>query len=535
MLLTYNKYIKTVIPLLSLLSLIIFVSCSIQVSDDETTVEQIYEVPKTESTEPVSENDISFLPAETEESESLPLPAPLQEASETETQPIKEVPPEEFIQEPQEETQPETTLPTVPEETQPVIPPREPAELTIEALLDDFDYFAFTLRENYPFYGIANRKFGLDLQKQIDAARIAVQNLNTAGHYSQTLRGYADILAEYIVNPMRTMGHMIGLWAGSSSYNIQLALIKWDDTFETSWYPNLYADHLLEVFTSPTAIRYYGDVFENVDVNSYIQSNLLTPVADNVSFQILQPDSIAYMQIKTMNSANFGYDGELIAEFADTIGHFDHLIIDLRGNHGGYAGNFTEHIIAPLIDSPVSLQYYVFFMGGEHAVMYDNIYYRDLQWQIANGLVLHTDAPRFLAADMLPYLTDANMGDFARLIYGFKRELTVNPSEERWAFKGRVWILIDKGAYSAAEISAAIAKESGFATLVGDSTFGSFGGYTASFISLPNTGIIIRYDYGYVTDLQGRSLEEFGVTPHIFNRPGMDALATTLALIAEEK
>jgi C-terminal processing protease CtpA/Prc len=167
-------------------------------------------------------------------------------------------------------------------------------------------------------------------------------------------------------------------------------------------------------------------------------------------------------------------------------------------------------------------------------MMFDDLYYRDLQWQIANGLTLHRDAPRFPVSDVLPQLTHANTDDFARLSYGLKREITVNPSANRWAFDGKIWLLIDGLSFSASEISAALAKESGFATLVGASTGGIFGGYTAAFIGLPNTGVIIRYDYGYVTDLQGRSLEEFGVSPHVFNRPGMDALQTVLALISEE-
>jgi hypothetical protein len=402
-------------------------------------------------------------------------------------------------------------------------------------LLEDFDYFALTLKESFPFFGTAHRKFGLDLQKQLDTARAEVQNLSVSGNVSQILKDYAAILANRVVAPMGTMGHLIGLWSGTRSFNVQMALIKWDGMFATPWHPNLYERHLLGVFTSPTAIRYYGDIFASIDVNAYIQSNLLTPAPNNVTFKIIEPDSIAYIKMNSMNSANIDYDRALLNEFAETIGHFEHLIIDLRGNQGGYTGTFTSNIIAPLISEPVTYNYYVFFTDGQHAMMFDDIYSRDLHWQVNNGLVLHTDAPRFSVSDILPSLTHANADDFKSLKYGLKRNITVNPAANRWAFNGKVWLLIDRGMYSAAEISAAICKDTGFATLVGASTFGSFGGFTAAFISLPNTGIIIRYDYGYVTDLQGRSLEETGITPHINNRAGMDALQTALALIAEGK
>ena len=164
---------------------------------------------------------------------------------------------------------------------------------------------------------------------------------------------------------------------------------------------------------------------------------------------------------------------------------------------------------------------------------FDDIYYRDLEWQLANGMLLHADASRFPVSEILPVLTQANADDFAGLSYGFKREITVKPSANRWAFKGKIWILTDGRTISAGEISAATAKESGFATVVGENTGGAFGGYTAAFVDLPNTGIIMRYDYGYITDLHGRSIEEHGVAPNIYNRPGLDAYQTVMALIAE--
>ncbi|MCL2814850.1 MAG: S41 family peptidase [Oscillospiraceae bacterium] len=411
--------------------------------------------------------------------------------------------------------------------------PRKPAALSKESLLEDFDYLVCTLEESYPFYGTALRKFKIDLRRQADIARAAVEALDTSKTETQILSEFSGIISTYIVTPMRTMGHLIGLWAKSSRYDVQLALIKLDSGYNIPWYPNLYSGKLDGMFTSPAAVRYYGNPLENVDLDKYIQSTLKTPVPNNVTFDIIVPGSVAYIRMRSMNTANYAYDGELIAAFGKTIGGFDHLIIDLRGNQGGSAENFLRHIVAPLIDMPASLFYYVFFKGGDHCLMFDDIYRRDLQWQLDNGLLLHADASRFPAGEILPYLTEANADDFASLRYGFKRELTVNPAANRWDFEGKIWILIDGGAYSAAEISAALAKESGFATLVGQPTFGSFGGYTAAFIGLPNTGVIIRYDYGYVTDLQGRSLEEFGITPHIYNRSGKDALATVLAVIAE--
>jgi len=53
------------------------------------------------------------------------------------------------------------------------------------------------------------------------------------------------------------------------------------------------------------------------------------------------------------------------------------------------------------------------------------------------------------------------------------------------------------------------------------------------FFSLPRTEHIVGMDLFYITDETGRAMEEFPVEPHYFNRPGMDALDTVLAIIAE--
>jgi len=53
------------------------------------------------------------------------------------------------------------------------------------------------------------------------------------------------------------------------------------------------------------------------------------------------------------------------------------------------------------------------------------------------------------------------------------------------------------------------------------------------YISLPNTGIVVRFGVAYYTDPTGRPLQGYGIQPHLPNRPGLDALETVLALIAE--
>ncbi|MCL2248721.1 MAG: S41 family peptidase [Oscillospiraceae bacterium] len=116
--------------------------------------------------------------------------------------------------------------------------------------------------------------------------------------------------------------------------------------------------------------------------------------------------------------------------------------------------------------------------------------------------------------------------------YGFRAHAEISPSQTRRSdYNGKIWLLTSDFTGSAAQVATWLFKESGLATLVGDVTAGYFGGERIRRY-LPSTGIPFIFDVLYFTDHNGRPLEA-GTIPHHFNRPGMDAMETVLALIAE--
>jgi len=138
-----------------------------------------------------------------------------------------------------------------------------------------------------------------------------------------------------------------------------------------------------------------------------------------------------------------------------------------------------------------------------------------------------------LTSDILSQndMPEIRLEDFYRLPYGFQARLLVEPSLAS-GFDGTIWLLTDERMGSAAQIAAWFAKESGFATLVGDTTGGFYGGARTN-APLHNTGIGITFDMLYATDSNGRPLEA-GTVPHYFNIPEHDALETTLAIIQSQ-
>jgi C-terminal processing protease CtpA/Prc len=103
----------------------------------------------------------------------------------------------------------------------------------------------------------------------------------------------------------------------------------------------------------------------------------------------------------------------------------------------------------------------------------------------------------------------------------------------RTDFTGQIWLLTDGNSASMSEWVTAIMKMNDLAIIVGERTAGIFGvpGFGGGVIlPLPHTGMLIEYDFAYVYDRDGRPLSD-GIDPDYWNKPGMDALETALALI----
>ncbi|MCI0390615.1 MAG: S41 family peptidase [Acidobacteria bacterium] len=83
-------------------------------------------------------------------------------------------------------------------------------------------------------------------------------------------------------------------------------------------------------------------------------------------------------------------------------------------------------------------------------------------------------------------------------------------------YKGRLFVLVDRGTASAAEYFAAILRDNGSATIVGEKTLGSGCGYTNGGLrlALPNSGLHVQMP-DCVRYRQDGGNEVEGVTPDL--------------------
>ena len=472
----------------------------------------------------------------------------------------------------------EEQIETDPPEIEETTPPEETAEpelgphglrlirLTEEArdiALEDFDFLAAKLLENISAEGIFERRFQITFEAYLDTLREVIYNMEPIESFTGLVLDQEDrwdgsqtdpqyIAADYLFS---LLGFSFALDLGGFVhmgpqprlvYEDQLrsmvmmmhdpdaAIAVMRDIYGADSYlmpppltPEMLED-LEEEYNriNAPAVRWFYDV-DTADFDLTV----LDPIADaglrdpnNLTMEVVEEDRVAYLGVQSfMNNPRF--DSETLLPFLEEIQDFEHLIIDLRGNGGGFVIYVQYYFIGMMIGEALEFEFYEFFAAGE-----------DTMGDIKDGLrhILNASADEVLSSEAFLEARDfPNMNPVDREIFEYvvPWQLTLTPSGNSVPFAGDIWVLVDNRSASASEFTALLALNTGFATVVGTPTMGVTPTTTMQFF-LPNTGIMFRTDIGHMIDYSGRSVEEFGVQPDILIAPGEDALEIVLGLIA---
>lgn len=153
------------------------------------------------------------------------------------------------------------------------------------------------------------------------------------------------------------------------------------------------------------------------------------------------------------------------------------LILDLRNNPGG-DNSFSDPMIAWFADRPFRF-----------ASRYELKASESTRTVLRN---LAREYPGGVSAQMLAAMESRRNGE------QFAFEIPeVRPREDR-RYEGRVWVLVNRHSYSNATTVAAIVKDYGFGTLIGEETSDLPTSYASSAqFTLPETSIGVTYPKGY--------------------------------------
>ena len=436
--------------------------------------------------------------------------------------------------------------------------------------LYDFDFMMGAMEDSFPYFGVAMRRHGVDIRVLGHDVRAIIDN------YPYSFDGFADelgidlvtmpnlapqvfwyILQSQFFDPIQGLGHAYAL--DYSFFN----LLRDGFPFRL----NALDRHFHNIFNDDASVHFYSDqelLFSAITSENFnelasefwpgnasmsINMAVYDQEMPTVITYMFEEESVAYMAIPSFLLSGieiYNFRKTLMSFYAQIQG-YEHLIIDIRGNPGGYTDLWRALIMYPLWydrDNMPGLYWYAFFKDSEFSSEFVGLQVGRRRVSGIMGLpttryLLGID--EFLAVSPMPY---RNTVDFDYLAYGVRLNtgleglrqqdlLTILPPA--FPFAGRIWVLTCSYSASASALFARKAKYTGFATIVGEQTMGLYTSLISAFVPLPHTGIIIRWDTDYLTDQYGRAFEEFPTMPHYLNLPGMDALETVVHMIHQNQ
>lgn len=414
--------------------------------------------------------------------------------------------------------------------------------LTKEQMLEDYDYLHRVLVENYPYIGVAKRKYGADFEAGYAQGRRNLEQCETDVDF------YLEI--SRLIDSMKGTGHL-------SIYGPSIVLSEMEGYQEMledgglpedmMWYKPWVDEYLSPPVTEHAAA--WNDLLGTSYVSAYDQTleefNLQRDgEEENVKTEMIKAGETAYVSIASFDTGTYDKDREILFSFYRQAADCDNLIIDISRNGGGSMGYYRDLIVAPNIDEDVYWLNYVFLKDGEINRRYhpdlDEMYFpldtspdriREQLLGEYSGQERKKIEP-FLSAVGIP--PKMNRQDLEALDLYCPSLNSIQPVNGEKMFKGKIWVLVSEDVYSSSESFASFCKTTGFATLVGTRTGGDGIGSDPLLYVLPNSGIVGRYAWIYGTVQDGTGSEEFGTEPDYLSEEGETALDTCLRIIKGE-
>ena len=247
------------------------------------------------------------------------------------------------------------------------------------------------------------------------------------------------------------------------------------------------------VFTIQNATMHTAEVSFDVVVGS---AGMPYPYPSTpVNTTILKEERIGYLYVGSFvgDRVNQYYDD--VQAFYQTIEDYDYLIIDIRGNTGGFYSVWIDGIVEPLIHTDILHTQYFAYRTDEYVTQAQSYKLSEI-----------------VAKDLFDYLPPEVLGDAFRI---HKNWMTYRP-EGDIAFTGEIALLTDHVVYSAAEGFANFCREFDFATIYGTTSGGDGIIISPIYFVLPNSKLVITSASSIGLDATGQANEEVRTQPDIY-------------------
>lgn len=381
-------------------------------------------------------------------------------------------------------------------------------DITAEQKLSDFETLCSVLDEIYPFWnevatsGVNKNEVYRAYRKIIENTKTDIEFFKEISYFLKEFNGFGhlSVLDGYMYRLyIDTLSASDGILSEEEKKNIQPLTEVLTNAVSQKTYGLLDQSH--EGFRSMIGLK---KEYQNQNISAD------TPISSPLITEFYEDHKVAYIKIDSFNIENYQTDKNFLSEFYKSISSTHHLIIDLRENNGGSDLYWKDLIVKPNINDPVSSERYYFFNLSELNQNYIS----------ANEIY-----PKPISTAPEPYLS------YYRSLFSHYTVDRISFQTAENPYQGKIWILVNDKVYSASENFVMFCKNTGFATLIGTTTGGDGGIADPMLVSLPNSGLIVRFSAFYGTNADGSGNEATGTSPDIAILENEDALEKLLELI----
>lgn len=357
---------------------------------------------------------------------------------------------------------------------------KDQKELSQEERVEDFNYLFNQIRDNYPFFGILKRQYGIDFLGNYSRYLNEVKFCKSDQEFQKIMQNimadlhndHATIADEEYVK--ETLEYYSHFWKDPSMYYEFLTMNK---------------ESVRDRYNIKGVQSSQIEKEKSKKKSGHKKTSLETLTEDdgeNLQTKIIKP-GLGLVRVNEMLAEyELSDDMEKLDEFLENNSNLKALIIDIRQNSGGNIEYWQNYLLPRLIEKKVSVENHMFFRDGMRTKMLlqsEDISYENIEnVNLANMDLNHKE-------------------DLENFSYYSKDDIEISPIKEN-KFKGNLYLLVDEGVYSAAEGLANFCKNTKIAKLVGHKTGGD--GITLGVINdvLPNSGLVFTYTntLGYAPD-----------------------------------
>lgn len=411
------------------------------------------------------------------------------------------------------------------------ISPRPLSSLTAAERAEDFHNFWDILRNAYPMLSYLERKGAQADEVEAEYAE-RLNELALSDDPQSSINFYAEQIRR-LERAEGMVGHLsvVGLSNDLLNSDYQTYCYMKEQQQSDPW-----QQMMSSFFENPAVLQFYQLKKEAREDESKPPS---MKIPNNLSFMSNAGENWAYVAIHSfLNDRND--DEAPLRDFfvsSEKLG-IRNMIVDLRGNLGGYNDYWLNNIVAPNIRQPLQIENIGLYQENYRTRPF-MAYYASTSFEEDMAAMLEAGPLPSLIFNWnrrerkLPPLPALVESDVSGLDKAFQETIRVDKTEEQPLFTGQFWLLCDRDSYSASEYFLSFAKRTGFARIVGEESGGDGSCVVTIYSLLPNSGLLLRYNVLYGLNPDGSCSEEHATAPDVPVTPGEDALSRCLELIKE--